>query len=77
MERLFEFSGITAVTLCSVGLALLIEVGLLKLIFHCLAHVKVDAAVEDCGTVGRQWVGHPSSTAFQNMSCKPSAVSGK
>jgi hypothetical protein len=43
MERFFEWSGITAVTIGSMGLALLIEMGLLKLIFRCLAHAKVDA----------------------------------
>jgi hypothetical protein len=78
MERFFELSGVTVITLCSMGLALLIEVGLLKLIFQCLAHVKVEA-VEDCRTavVGTQWVGRTKSTAFRDMSCKPSAVSGK
>ncbi len=77
MERFFELSGVTVVTLCSMGLALLIEVGLLKLIFHCLAHVRVDA-VENCGTaLGKQWLGRANTNDFRELSCRPSAVSGK
>ncbi len=73
MERFFELSGVTAVTLCSMGLALLIEIGLLKLIFHCLAHVRVEA-VEDCGTVvGKQWMS--SAGRVGEISRQPSALS--
>lgn len=57
MERFIEWSGVTVVTISAMGLALLIEMGLLKLIFHCLAYVKVNP-VEDCATVsvGKQWI---------------------
>lgn len=40
MERLITFTSISAVTIASMGLALLIEVALLKVVFHFLAHVK-------------------------------------
>lgn len=73
MERFFEWSGITAVTISSMGLALLIEMALLKLIFRCLAHAKVDAAGDGASvTVGRQWVsGVPRTTG---ISREPSAA---
>ncbi len=73
MERFFELSGVTVVTLCSMGLALLIEVALLKLIFHCLAHVRVEA-VEDCGTaLGKQWVSRVAHVG--EISREPSVLS--
>lgn len=64
MEQLFEFSGITAVTICSMGLALLIEIALLKLIFRCLANVKVEA-VEEGATVanGSRWAARTKRVA--------------
>jgi hypothetical protein len=74
MERFYELSGVTAVTICSMGIALLIEIALLKLIFHCLAHVRVEA-VEDSGTaaVGRQWMS--SAVHVGEISRQLSAVS--
>ncbi len=43
MNNIIDFSTVSAVTVASVGVALLIESALLKLIFCCLAKVKVEA----------------------------------
>jgi hypothetical protein len=56
MEKVMEISAITAVTICSMGLALLIEVALLKFVFRCLAHVKEAAVNETTSAPGRHWV---------------------
>jgi hypothetical protein len=42
MNNIINFSTVSAVTVLSMGLALLIEVALLKVVFSCLAHVKTD-----------------------------------
>lgn len=46
MERLITFSSISAVTLCSMLLALLIEVALLKAIFHFMSRMNTEPATE-------------------------------
>jgi hypothetical protein len=40
MERLITFSTVSAVTILSMALALLIELALLKVVFHFMAHMK-------------------------------------
>jgi uncharacterized membrane protein len=42
MNDIINFSTVSAVTVLSMGLALLIEVGLLKVVFSCLARVKTE-----------------------------------
>lgn len=56
MERLITFSSMSAVTIFSMLLALLIEVALLKAIFHFMSHMTAEPAAEPAGV--RQ-VGHP------------------
>lgn len=46
MERLITFSSISAVTILSMLLALLIEVALLKAIFHFMSHMSAEPAPE-------------------------------
>jgi hypothetical protein len=46
MERLITFSSISAVTLCSMLLALLIEVALLKAIFHFMSRMNTQPAFD-------------------------------
>ncbi len=43
MKDIMNLSAVSAVTVLSMGLGLLIEVALLKVIFSCLARVKADA----------------------------------
>ena len=57
MTNIINFSTVTAITVLSVLLALLIEVALLKVVFSCLARVKVAAAERESAIVpGRHWV---------------------
>ncbi len=49
MEWLITFSSISAVTLLSMVLALLIEVALLKAIFHFMSHMIAEPAAEPVG----------------------------
>lgn len=42
MNGIINFSTVSAVTVLSMGLGLLIEVALLKVVFSCLARVKTD-----------------------------------
>jgi len=46
MERLITLSSVTAVTILSMGLALVIELALLKTIFHFMSHMKDEAVPE-------------------------------
>jgi hypothetical protein len=46
MERLITFSSISAVTLCSMLLAVLIEVALLKAVFHFMSRMNTEPAVD-------------------------------
>lgn len=46
MERLIAYSSISAVTLCSMLLALLIEVALLKAIFRFMSRMNTEPAAE-------------------------------
>lgn len=46
MERLITFTSISAVTICSILLALLIEAALLKAIFHFMSHISTEPAAD-------------------------------
>jgi hypothetical protein len=57
MERLINFSTVSAVTVLSMVLALFIEMALLKVVFSCLARVKADSAEREfSATPGRHWI---------------------
>jgi hypothetical protein len=57
MTNIINFSTVSAVTVLSMGLALLIEVALLKVVFSCLARVKTDATEHDPSvSPSRHWV---------------------
>ncbi len=47
MNNIIDLSTVSAVTVASVGLALLIESALLKLIFCCMAKVKAGAVEQE------------------------------
>lgn len=46
MERLITFSSMSAVTIFSMLLALMIEVALLKAIFHFMSHMTAEPATQ-------------------------------
>jgi len=57
MTNIINFSAVSAVTVLSMGLALLIEVALLKVVFSCLAHLKLGANEDEPAvTQGRRWI---------------------
>jgi hypothetical protein len=57
MNNIINFSTVSAVTVLSMGLALLIEVALLKVVFSCLARVNTEAAEREANVApGRIWV---------------------
>jgi hypothetical protein len=57
MTNIINFSAVSAITVLSVLLALLIELALLRVLFGCLAHVKAVAAEWESDVVpGRRWV---------------------
>ncbi len=47
MNNIISFSTVSAVTVLSVGLGILIEMALLKIVFSCLARVKEPYLVHD------------------------------
>jgi hypothetical protein len=57
MTNIINFSTVSAVAVLSMGLALLIEVALLKVVFSCLARVKTAAIENDAAAIpSRHWV---------------------
>lgn len=60
MNNMINYSAVSMVTILSIGLALFIEMALLKLVFSCLSRVNVTAGEADVEQAriwqSRRWV---------------------